>query len=216
MEIALISNNSLILGPMGFNVRMINSELEDLELEDRISPQSYAQLPIHFSDGVTHLVPIEKEIPEHDSRYYNIGNFTWEIIEENQIPTKVKLTYPIINKTLEEVKFIRKSEVSPLRRQKENSIISLTVNNTLVEVSASREERTIMSSKLASSTGTYNYKFKNTWLEITSQELQYVISQVDQFIQDAFDWEYNKLQEIDACETIDDVYNVVLQEPINN
>lgn len=216
MEIALISNNSLILGPMGFNVRMINSELEDLELEDRVLPQSYTQLPLHFSDGVTHLVPIEKEIPEHNSKYHNIGNFIWEIVEENQIPIKVKLTYPITNKTLEEVKLIRKSEVAPLRRGKEDSIISLTVNNTVIEVSTSREERTLLSNKLLSPSQTYNYKFKNTWLEITPQELQYVIDEINKVIQNAFDWEYSKLQEIDACETIDDVYNVILQEQINN
>ena len=59
MEIALIHNNSLILGPMGFNVRMINSDLDDLELEDRITTQSYTNIPIHFSDGLTHLLLIE-------------------------------------------------------------------------------------------------------------------------------------------------------------
>jgi len=37
MEIALIHNNSLELGPMGFNVKYINADLEDLEVEERIS-----------------------------------------------------------------------------------------------------------------------------------------------------------------------------------
>jgi hypothetical protein len=212
MEIALINNNSLILGPMGFNVRMINSELEDLEVEERISPQSYQDLPIHFSDNQTHLVLIEKDLPSHDPKYHNIGNFTWEIVEENGVPTKVLLTYPIADKTLEEVKELRKQEVAPHRREKENTTVTLTINNTQVEVSTSREERLLLASKLAAAPGPHNFKFKNTWLEVTTEQLQTIVSEIDVKVQEAFDWELTKLQEIDACETIDDVYNVVIRE----
>lgn len=212
MEIALINNNSLILGPMGFNVRMINGELEDLEVEERISPQSYKDLPIHFSDNETHLLPLEKNIPDHDSRYHNIGNFTWEIIEENGVPIKVLLTHPIIDKTLEEVKALRKQEVAPHRKEKENTTITVTLNNTQVEVSTSREERLLLASKLTASPGPHNFKFPNTWLEVTTEHLQTIVSEIDVKVQEAFDWELAKLQEIDACETIDDVYNVVIRE----
>ena len=168
MEIALIHNNSLELGPMGFNVRYINSELEDLEVEERISPQSYTDLPIHFSDNITHLLPLERNTPSHDPKYHNIGNFGWEIIKENDIPVKVLLTYPITDKTLEEVKELRKQEVSPYRREKENTILTLTINYTQVEVSTSREERLLLASKLSAAPGPHNYKFSNTWLEITT------------------------------------------------
>jgi hypothetical protein len=212
MEIALIHNNSLELGPMGFNVKYINADLEDLEVEERISPQSYTDLPIHFSDGLTHLLPLERVVPEHDLKYHNIGNFTWEIIEEDNIPVKVLLTYPITDKTLEEVKNIKKQEVSPARREKENKTITVSVNGTSVEVSTSREERLLLASKIAAAPGPHNYKFSNTWLEITTEELQYIVSEIDKVVQEAFDWELAKLQEIDACETIDDVYDVVIRE----
>ena len=212
MEIALIYNNSLELGPFGLNVRYINEELEELEVEERISPQSFSSLPIHFSDGLTHLVPTERVIPEHDPKYHNVGNFTWEIVKENEVPVKVVFTYPITDKTLEEVKNIRKQEVAPARREKENTIITLIVNNTEVEVSTSREERLLLASKLAASPGPHNFKFQNTWLEITTEELQTIISEIDAVVQAAFDWELAKLQEIDACVEIDDVYAVVIKE----
>jgi hypothetical protein len=212
MEIALIHNDSLELGPFGMNVRYINEELEELEVEERISNQSFNQLPIHFSDGLTHLVSIETIIPENDPKYHNVGNFTWEIIKENEVPIKVVFTYPILDKTLEEVKTIRKQEVAPYRREKENIIITLTINGTEVEVSTSREERLLLASKLAASPGPHNFKFQNTWLEITTSDLEYILHQIDIKIQEAFDWELVKLQEIDACETIDDVYNVTIKE----
>ena len=197
---------------MGFNVRYINSELEDLEVEERISPQSYTDLPIHFSDNETHLVLIEKVVPENDTKYHNIGNFTWEITKENDVPVKVLLTYPIIDKTLEEVKELRKQEVSPYRREKENTTISVNLNGTSVEVSTSREERLLLASKLSAAPGPHNFKFKNTWLEITTEQLQTIVSEIDVKVQEAFDWELSKLQEIDACETIDSVYGVVIRE----
>lgn len=212
MEIALIHNNSLELGPMGFNVKYINADLEDLEVEERISPQSYTDLPIHFSDNQTHLVLIEKVVPENDAKYHNIGNFTWEIIKENEVPVKVLLTYPIIDKTLEEVKELRKQEVSPYRKEKESAIITLTVNNTEVQVSTSREERLLLASKLSAAPGPHNFKFSNTWLEITTEQLQTIVSEIDVKVQEAFDWELSKLQEIDACETIESVYDVVIRE----
>jgi hypothetical protein len=212
MEIALIHNNSLILGPMGYNVRMINSELEELEVEETITPSSYTDLPIHFSDGLTHLLPLEKDVPSHDPKYHNVGNFSWEIIQEDDVPTKVLLTYPITDKTLEEVKELRKQEVSPYRREKENTTITVLINDTEVEVSTSREERILLASKLAASPGPHNFKFSNTWLEITTEELKYILSEIDIKVQEAFDWELAKLQEINACETIDEVYDAVIRE----
>ena len=197
---------------MGFNVRYINSELEDLDVEERISPQSYTDLPIHFSDNETHLVLIEKLVPENDVKYHNIGNFTWEITKENDVPVKVLLTYPIIDKTLEEVKELRNQEVSPYRREKENTTISVNLNGTSVEVSTSREERLLLASKLSAAPGPHNFKFSNTWLEITIEQLQTIVSEIDVKVQEAFDWELSKLQEIDACETIDSVYDVVIRE----
>lgn len=212
MEIALIHDNQLLLGPMLFNYRMINFDLEDLELEDRINPQSYTNVPIHFSDGLTHLLPIEKVIPNHDPKYHNIGNFTWEVAKENDIPSKVIFTYPILEKTLEEVKYLRKQEVSPARRSKENTIIGVTIDNKEVQVSTSREERILLSTKLATASGAYNYnyKFLNTWLEITSADIQFILGEIDKVVQAAYDWELSKINEIDACQTIDDVYSVVI------
>jgi hypothetical protein len=215
MEIALVHDNSLILGPMGFNVRMINGELEDLELEDRISPQSFIDLPIHFSDGLTHLLPLEKDIPSHDLKYHNIEGYTWEIIKENDVPVNVKLTYNIVDKTLEEVKELRKKEVAPIRKQKENTSTGIFVGGSYIEVTTSREERILLSAKRSSFSGSCNYKFKNTWVSITPEDLDYIITQIDTVVQQAYDWELSKLNEIDACQTIDDVYNVVLIEERN-
>ena len=65
---------------------------------------------------------------------------------------------------------------------------------------------------MSAAPGPHNFKFKNTWLEITTEQLQTIVSEIDVKVQEAFDWELSKLQEIDACETIDSVYDVVIRE----
>lgn len=217
MEIALINKNSLILGPMGFNIRMINYELEQLDLNDQVTIDSYKNIPIKFSDEETYLLPLEKYIPDHNPLYHNIGNFTWEIIKENDVPIKVLITYPITNKTLDEVKYLHKQKVKPERQRRENQIVTLTINNTQVEVSTDREERAHFVNKLISCSNipnsTHNYKFRNDiWVVIGSVEIQSILEQIDNVVQQAFDWELSKLEEIDACETIDEVYSVVITE----
>lgn len=213
MEIALIHNNSLELGPFGANVRYINEELEELEVAERISTQSFSELPIHFSDGLTHLVPTERVIPENDPKYHNVGNFSWEIIEENGVPIKVVFTYPITDKTLEEVKTLRKQEVAPERWNKENTTVTVTLYNKEITVSTSRENRLAIVSKVVSDGGLHNFKFNDdTWVEISKTDLVTILNAIDDVVQAAFDWEYTKLAEIDACLTIDDVYAVVIRE----
>ena len=210
---ALIHDNQLILGPIQYNYRMINSELEDLELEQRVSSRDYENVPIHFDDK-TSLIPAVQDIPSHDSRFQAIGNFEWEIIREDDVPVRVQMTHPVIDKTLDQIKAEYKSQVAPIRREKENTIIELEIADTTVTVSTSRDERLSYVSKLVSSPGPHNFKFgENVWLQITTAELEYIIQQIDLKVQEAFDWELSKIQEINACETGEEVYDVILREP---
>lgn len=210
MEIALIHNNRIVLGPMGFNVRYINSELEDLELNERISPQSYNDLPIHFSDGLTHLVSLHKKTPSYDSRYYKVGDFNVEILKENELPVEVILNYSIVDKSLDEVKNSRKQEIPSIRKRMEDRLVNIDVNGRQINVSTSREERILLSSKLSSTSDTFNYKFNGDWMQVTTDEIKFILGEIDKVVQNAFDWEFLKMEEINSCTTIDQVYSVNL------
>ncbi len=210
---ALINGIQLILGPIGFNYRMINSELEELGLLNRVLSNEYINVPIKFNND-TFLLPAIQNIPNHDPRFQEIGNFTWEIIKENDIPVRVEMDYPISDKTLEQIKKEYIKNLSPLRREKEITFIDIKINETTFSISTNRENRLSYVSKLISSPGPHKFKFNtDTWLEITVSELQYIISQIDLKVQEAFDWEYQKTQEINACTTGQEVYNVIIRTP---
>jgi len=208
---ALIHDSQLILGPIKWNYRLINSEIEDLEIAYKVAPRDYESVPIQINQN-TFILPVIENIPEIDTRFQSLGNFSWSLVEENNILTKIEITYPSIDKTLEQIKYEYKSQVAPIRREKENTTINIDLNGTIISTSTSRENRLAFASKLIASPGPHNFKFDNdVWLQITTTELQYIISQIDIKVQEAFDWEYQKLQEIDACTTGVEVYNVVLR-----
>lgn len=216
---SLIHNYQLILGPIKWNYRLINGELEDLEVDGKVSPRDYENVPITF-DEVTYLIPaVEIISAPYDPRFQSLGNFTWEIIEENGVPLRVEYTYPVLDKTLDQIKAEYKALVAPIRWEKENQIITVTINNTEVEVSTSRDERDQFVSKLVScesvTEATHNYKFRNdVWVVIGCAEIHTILEEIDVVVQAAFDWEYSKYQEIDACTTGEEVYAVILRDPV--
>lgn len=209
---ALIHDSQIVLGPIGFNYRMFNSELEELGLEYRVIPKDYDRVPIYFNDK-TCLLPVVQNIPEYDDRLQEPENSEWEIIKENDIPIRVEFTYSIIDKSLEKIKSDYKQPLSAFRQQKENVLIDINLSGTVVNVSTDFRERLSFVTKLVSSPGPHKFKFRNgVWKEITTAELEYIISQIDAKVQEAFDWEYAKIQEIDACTTGEEVYNVIIEE----
>lgn len=206
---ALINGQELLLGPIAFNYRMINVELEELEVDYRVNSESYQSVPLSITEDIK-ILPARQEDPEHDSRFEYLTNITHEITE-----TEVIFRHEKADKSLEQIKGEYKTFVKPERKNRENTTITVTINDTPVTVSTSRESRIELMTKLLGNEGPYNFKFDNgVWLEITKADLEYVISQIDAKVQEAFDWELTKLAEIDACTTKEEVHAVEIIPPV--
>lgn len=205
---ALVNGQELRLGPIAFNYRMINDELEELEVDFRVTSNDHQSVPLSITEDIK-ILPARYENPEYDPRFEFLSNVTHEITETEVIFRHVKVT-----KELQQIKDEYKAAVKPVRKNKENTTITVTVKDTEITVSTSRESRLELMSKLLGNEGPYNFKFDNgVWLEITKADLEYVISQIDVKVQEAFDWELAKLAEIDACEDGEAVYAVEIVPP---
>lgn len=215
MLYSLIHDQQLLLGPIKYNYQLINYDLEELDIEQKLTSKSFDQVPIQF-DEKTFLLPAREVYPEYDARYQKLSSPTWSIETENDTPTEVVFTYSVVDRSLEEVKSEIKSLVAPERRNKENTKATLTIQGTEISVSTSRENRLSFASKLLSSPGPHNFKFGDeTWIQITTTDLESIIHAIDEKVQEAFDWELAKIQEIDACTTIDEVYAVeIIPQPV--
>jgi hypothetical protein len=214
---ALIHNSQLLLGPIKFNYRLINSDLEDNEIEERIGPRDYENVPLEINSN-TFLLEVVLNQPEYDERSQVLRYTDWEIITDNDIQ-KAQFNYEVVDKSLDQIKDERKQQLSPIRREKENQYITISIQNTELTILTSREQRTQFINKLTAlpETETVLYKFSDsTWINVSKTDLEYIVQQIDLKVQEAFDWEYAKLQEIDNCTTKEEVFDVVIVENLKN
>jgi hypothetical protein len=201
---ALVNGQELLLGPIAFNYRMINSVLEEeLELDYRVTSQDYKNVPIIITEDIR-IIPARNDIPEFDPRFQGISQTSRTITD-----TEVVFYYNVSDKTLEQIKGEYKAGVKPERQRRENTTAEVIINNSTITVSTDRDNRLALTSKYVASPGPHNFKFDNgVWLEITTEDLQTIIRAVDAKVQEAYDWELAKIAEIDACETKEAVYEV--------
>jgi hypothetical protein len=201
---ALVNGQELLLGPIAFNYRMINSALEEeLEVDYRVTSQDYQNVPIVITEDIK-ILPARNEIPEFDPRFQTASQTSHTITD-----TEVVFVYTVSDKPLEQIKDEYKAGVKPERQRRENTIVEVTINNSTITVSTDRENRLALIAKYVAGPGPHNFKFDNgVWLEITTEDLQTIIQAVDVKVQEAYDWELAKIQEIDACDTKEAVYEV--------
>lgn len=206
---ALINGQELLLGPVAFNYRMINDELEELEVDFRVTSSSYQSVPISITEDIK-ILPARNDIPEYDPRFQSVAQSSHTITD-----SEVVFTYGVSDKPLEQVKDEYKAGVAPERWNKENTTVTVTINGKEITVSTSRDNRLSIVSKLLSGDGPYNFKFNDgVWEEISKTDLQTILNEIDNVVQAAFDWELAKLAEIDACEDGEAVYAVVIVPPV--
>jgi len=206
---ALVNGQELRLGPIAFNYRMINDELEELEVDFKVTSQNYQSVPLAITEDVK-ILPARYDNPEYDPRFEYLSNITHQITE-----TEVVFSHDKFVKPLQQIKDEYKLAVKPERKNKENTTITVTIQDTALTLSTSRENRLEFISKLFGNPGPYNFKFDNgIWLEITKADLEFIISAIDVKVQEAFDWELAKLAEIDACTTGEEVYAVEITPPV--
>ena len=207
---ALINGQELLLGPIAFNYRMINSVLEEeLEVEFRVTSQDYQNVPITFTEDIK-ILPARNDIPEYDPRFQSVAQTSHTITD-----TEVVFGYGVGDKTLEQIKGEYKAGVAPERWNKENTTVTVTINGKEITVSTSRDNRLALVSKLLSGDGPYNFKFNDgVWEEISKTDLETILTEIDDVVQAAFDWELAKLAEIDACVDGEAVYAVVIVPPV--
>lgn len=200
--------------PTATRIQIKNLQFDTSDGTVGIEDREYLVSSIN-EDGSILLYPKGYEIQE----YINLSSDSAIYLEGATVTNVVNLTaavftYPILEKSLEQIKNEYKVGVKPERQRRENLGVTVTINDQDITVSTSRENRMMLVTKLMGNDGPYNFKFDNNiWVEITKSDLESIIQQIDTYVQEQFDWELNKLAEIDACETKESVYDVEIVPP---
>ena len=97
------------------------------------------------------------------------------------------------------------------RYAKEVQSINIELNDLVLTISTDRETRAVYANKLIGmGENTINWKFPEGWLTLNKADLEYIIQQIDLAVQEAFDWELSKLNEIKVCKTLEEIDKIVI------
>jgi hypothetical protein len=194
----------VILGPIAWKPRYISDILSDeLDQDIVITAADESLVPFDIIPGVTvrKCISIYHEINPKIHRHE--GPF-W-VYDDNNEEYQAVATWQQEDKNIDLVKAELKNLVADMRWKKEGEGVTLTIQETEVWCDTSRGNRDIFLQKytIMPDGTTINWKFPNDiWLQLTKQELGYIVSEGSLYIQSCFDWEATQNDIINACTTL--------------
>lgn len=209
MQYVLVENKStVILGPIFWKQRFIQSELDDMEVTFTVSPTEPNEY-VKINDTLEIFPVVDVVTPSYDSQYEQPSGPFWTF-ENNQAVA----TYGVAPKNIDAIKNELKAKAARLRYGKESSGIKLTIQNTEVSTATDRDSRNIYTQKLVvmGDTDTVLWKFKEAWLTLTKAELTELVSSVNNHVQAQYDWEANIVGQVDAATTVEELKAIVFVE----
>lgn len=212
MQYLLVENKqTVLLGPIFWRHRFIQSELDDLDITytvPPVEPNSY----LKFTDELEIYPIADLAIPQHDAIFEQLAGPFWNF--DNQVATG---HYTVLPRDLEAIKNDLRALAAAERYRKEVAGVQVTVQNTTVTVDTSRDGRNIFVQKytLMADTDTVQWKFPETWLTLTRSELGVVVAAGAAHVQNQFDWESTIVAQITTAATVDDLRSIVVVEPVN-
>ena len=208
----IVYNNSVILGPMRWNRFRFENEIEEeCELSVTLQDKNENFDPITVSDEIQ-ILPIQgTQNPEFNPKIEYLHGPFWEFTDTNAI-----MSYRVEQLPLDAVKNFLKAETANERWNKENAGTKVTIGGTEYTFKTDKETRSLLSNQVGNPNG-INWKISSdTWVTMTQEDVVHVLGEVLSYVQSCFDWEYSKVQEIDACLTGEQLDSVVIAEPKEN
>lgn len=201
---ALVYQNQVILTQGNWNPIMFNNVLnEECNVQKRVYVADEANVPLVFNED-TKIVRFFDVKPNYNNRTEWVDGPIYEITENH-----VVASYVVKPLDISIAKGNLKQQLPELRYNKEIQFVKLSVQDRTVLMKTDRETRSILSANiLAIGDGYVNWKFENEWLQLTKSDLLSLLEQLNFQTQEAYDWEYSKLLEIDNCQTLDDINKI--------
>lgn len=205
---------TVLLGPMPWRQRMFQREINDL-LEAGDITQQYTIPPVpsdtHYlalGEGLEIFPVVQSNVPAHDAIYEQLAGPYYSYANNEATETFNAVSVP-----LDQIKGTLKNIVTNNRYKKEVGGFKITVQSSEVTVDTSREGRQIfLDTYLAMADAeTINWKFPETWINVTKSEMEQIVFAGKTHIQTCFDWELSTQNAIDAAQTEQELKAIVLE-----
>lgn len=207
MLYTLLHNNQIKVGPRTWHKGFFDRYLKSHNIQ--------SDLPYDYSGTETIVINQDIKIVKTSAATYPPYN---KYTEQLAGPTWVLSSNPIIGyytateRNLIAAKNDIKQDLAAKRYEKENSSITVTIQNTEVQVSTHRDDRHIwfQSLILLSDNTTQRFKFTNdVWLDLTKTDIQSIVDAIRMHVQTCFAEESENSSLIDAAETKQEVETLI-------
>jgi len=205
----IVYNNSVILGPMRWNrYRFQNEILEECEFSVTL-PDSNTTNAIVVSNDIK-ILPVEgTQNPAFNSKIEFLNGPFWEFTD-----TKAICSFEVQSYKVDAVKNQLFSLCAAERWKKESLGVKINLQGLDVTIDTARGNRDILIQKylLLNETDVIQWKFSEGWLGLTKTDLGEIVAVINKHVQDQFDWELAKIDEINACETLEQLDAVIITD----
>lgn len=205
---ALAHKGRVLAGPMPWNRGIFDGNLQKLKITKLLPRVAPEQLPLVIDED-TAIYEVEYQRPQHNEKIHYLEGPYWEFTE-----TKAIATYLVKDKSLDSIKGNLKQQASAERWKKEVAGISVTVQGKPVSVSTERGSRDVFLQRysIMSEEEVIDWKFAEGWVALTKADLGSIVTAILNHVQESFNWEHTKSQEIDAKATAEELDAVVVVE----
>lgn len=200
MNYLLVQNKqTVLLGPIVWKPRFIQSELDDLEVSFIVPPTEQGYIKIN--DDLEIIPIVEAQDPGHDPLYEELAGPFY-----NYTNNTAAMYYTKYDRKLDDVKGNYKQLAAAARYTRETSGTSATVGDNTIALATDVASRANYLNLLNTvGEGTINYKTNGVFITLNATDLQALVDAVNVHVQDAFNWEKGILDQIDAAASIEEL-----------
>jgi hypothetical protein len=202
----IVHNDNVILGPMRWNAyRFQEVILDDCELEVTLDSRNDNESVITVNAEIK-IYPVTAEPnPTFNPKTEFLHGPFWTYTD-----TQAVQSYQVEQLTVEAAKNFLKAQVSSARWTKENSGITVTINDIEYKFDTDINTRSKFHQYVTAGLTSVNWKLdQDSWIILGPDDINNIFSAITAHVQTAFDWENTKVTEINVA-TIETISNIDL------
>jgi hypothetical protein len=205
---AVIYDNKVLVGPMNWNRGMFQGALERKGIQYPLPRTAPNNLPLTINEHAK-IMRVDEIRPQMNPLVEFYYGPLWDITEEAAIAN-----YEVHDSPIESMRYNLKQVAAQARYNKEVLGTTVTIQEQTVTIDTNRGARDIFVQKylLMADSDLVNWKFPETWLTLTKQDLSLAVQAGAQYIQSCFDWELNITEQIDLAETKEQLLAITVAE----
>lgn len=198
----LLENEFVILGPMEWRPNFFASSiLDEYELEVSLPKTNNERLPIQINETFR-ILPVSDIGIEgnYNPRTQFLSGPFYHFFSD-----RAEMYHVPMDKPLDYFKGELKAEVADSRWRYENKGFMLSIQDQDVYIYTTKEDRTTYLQAYQLGVNNVNWKFREGFLNLSSEDLGRIVVAGASYIQDVFNWEASKVESIDGCQTLEEL-----------